>query len=511
MDQIKANFLKGAYALLGETLGAKICARKVSAQLFYRREFPKVSIILYKSTSLKSKTLSNSFRALVALTFLFLSGQVFADFTSAMVDYDAKKFPQAMEEFKRLASLGHKESQQNIGVMYFRGEGVDKNLTESYAWLALASSDGNADRGRIRDIVIKKLDEQQKELAFKRAEELLNTMGDAALKEKYTPELLADMDCQFSLKRRKIEKPIFSKELRLLRKDASVDLEFTIDKLGYVRDYSAIFATDKNFISPSLNALKYWQFEPYIVNGAPTEVAVKQIRMKYHLEGIEWDKEKVKNYVDELRIKAESGTSADRYAFAYVTSLISELRVERRESNNWFLKAAQEGLADAQYEVGKSLFRGEGCKTDVKKGIEWLTLAARANNPQSQYFLGVSMLGSEQFKQNKAQAVEWLNHAAVNKHAKAGMRLAWILSTEVDESFRDPQKALILAKEFYKDYADKLRSNETLAAAQAANNLYDAAIKSQKLALEAAKEINYPLDNLNKRLMSYEQHQPWRE
>jgi TPR repeat protein len=70
--------------------------------------------------------------------FLLLSSFARADFTVAMANYEAKKFPEAMEEFKRLASLGHKDSQMNLGVMYFRGEGLAKDLIEAYAWMALA-------------------------------------------------------------------------------------------------------------------------------------------------------------------------------------------------------------------------------------------------------------------------------------------------------------------------------------------------------------------------------------
>src|SRR6266496_399631 len=98
-----------------------------------------------------------------AVTFLTMfSSLVLADFLSAMKDYQNKNYEVAMAEFKRSAVLGHKASQFNIGVMYFRGEGVTPDPVESYAWLAVSATDKDPERVRIRDLVMSKMDEPQK-------------------------------------------------------------------------------------------------------------------------------------------------------------------------------------------------------------------------------------------------------------------------------------------------------------------------------------------------------------
>lgn len=434
-----------------------------------------------------------------------------ADFSSAMFNYEAKKFPEAMKEFKRLASLGHKDSQFNLGVMYFRGEGLEKSPAEAYAWLAVAATDGSEYSSKMRDLVASKLDASQKEQAFKRADELLSQMNDTALKSRLMPVLLSDVDCKFKLKPIKMEPPQYPQSMLNQGMNGSVDVDYTVDKLGFVRDYSVIATTDAAFTKETFNALKTWRYEMTYVSGQPVEVVVKQVRMNYRMSGTMWDKRKIKTYLEGLRAKAETGTPIDMYSFAYVTSLIPELKVQRQESNEWYLKAAQAGLPIAQYEIGKALFRGEGCETDTKKAIEWLTLAAQDSSPDAQYFLGVSLLGSDQFQQNKKQAIEWLNHAVAGKHPKAAMRLSWILATDEDDVYRDAKKSLDLVNEVYDSYPDKFRANENLAAAQAANGMFDEAIKSQELAIKLAKQINYPADALNNRLAIYKQHQSLRE
>jgi uncharacterized protein len=450
-------------------------------------------------------------KILLGLTFLSISLAPKADFTTAMANYNVKQFPEAMEEFKRLALLGHKDSQFNIGVMHFRGEGVAENPVEAYAWLALASADGDAERSHMRDILMKKLDTSQKQQALERTDVLLKQLGDEALKEKLTPVLLSDADCQFQLTMSKLVQPLYPMDMIKRGLGGSVDLDFTVDTLGFVRDYSVIVSTNKSFEQPSLDAIKKWRYEPIIIDGKPVEVSVKQIRVRFRVEGAEWDQLKIKKYVTELREKASTGTPNDMYVFAYITDMLSELKVQRKEANFWLLKAAQAGLASAQYEMGKSLVRGEGCKQDVQKGVQWLTLAAQDNSPDAQYFLGVSLLGSDKFQQNKQQAIEWLNHAAASGHPRAMMRLAWILATDHEEHIRDAAKSLTLVNKIYAFYPDKFRANETLAAAQAVNGLFDEAIKSQKEAIKFAKQIDYPLDALQLRLVAYQQQQAWRE
>lgn len=434
-----------------------------------------------------------------------------ADFSSAMENYEAKKFPEAMAELKRLASLGHRDSQLNVGVMYFRGEGVDKDLVEGYSWVALAASDNNAERSRIRDALMAKMDAAQKQKALARTEYLLSQYGEAALKEKLTPVLISDADCKFKLTPIYLDIKSYPRPMREQGLEASVDVDFTVDKLGYARDYSIVYSTRKGFEAHTLEAVKFWRYQPVVAEGKPVEVVVKQVRIKYKLEQNQWNKKAVDKYVTDLRNKAENGSARDMYAFAYITNLVSELKVERRESNSWFLKAATAGMPLAQYEIGKSLIRGEGCQADVQKGIQWLTLAAQDSSPDAQYFLGVSLLGSGEFAKNKAQGINWLQHAATAKHPKASMRLAWILATDSEGSYRNPAAALSLINSIYETYPDKLRANETLAAVQAANGLFDEAVASQLKAIKFAQEIEYPQELGQQRLAAYQQRQAWRE
>jgi localization factor PodJL len=69
-------------------------------------------------------------------------------------------YKSASQWFRKAAERGVADSQFNLGILYARGIGVEQNLAESYKWFSLAAAQGDADAGRKRDDVAKRLDPQ---------------------------------------------------------------------------------------------------------------------------------------------------------------------------------------------------------------------------------------------------------------------------------------------------------------------------------------------------------------
>jgi localization factor PodJL len=67
--------------------------------------------------------------------------------------------------FRKAADRGVAESQFNLGILYARGIGVEQNLAESFKWFSLAAAQGDADAGRKRDDIAKRLDVQSQAAA----------------------------------------------------------------------------------------------------------------------------------------------------------------------------------------------------------------------------------------------------------------------------------------------------------------------------------------------------------
>ena len=52
-------------------------------------------------------------------------------------------YPMAAKWFRKAADQGHAQSQQSLAVMYGKGQGVPRDFVVSYAWLILASEQGD--------------------------------------------------------------------------------------------------------------------------------------------------------------------------------------------------------------------------------------------------------------------------------------------------------------------------------------------------------------------------------
>ncbi len=83
-------------------------------------------------------------RLIVVLTLLIVSALTAeADFEAAEKAYDQGDFATALREFK---ADGSPRSLNNVGMIYFNGEGVDQDKREALRWFRKAAEAGNVKR-----------------------------------------------------------------------------------------------------------------------------------------------------------------------------------------------------------------------------------------------------------------------------------------------------------------------------------------------------------------------------
>lgn len=82
---------------------------------------------------------------LFVCAFVFsLSGQAIADRLSDAEDaFDTGDYEKAAMIFKSLAEKGDSEAQINLGMLYYRGQGVPQDYLEAVKWYRLAAKQGN--------------------------------------------------------------------------------------------------------------------------------------------------------------------------------------------------------------------------------------------------------------------------------------------------------------------------------------------------------------------------------
>lgn len=89
------------------------------------------------------------------------SVSAFADFDQAISNYRSDNYDAAFAGFMEGALEGDHVAQFNVGVMYYRGQGVPKNVVEAYSWIDLATEGGDVEMVRAQSYLILELTTNQ--------------------------------------------------------------------------------------------------------------------------------------------------------------------------------------------------------------------------------------------------------------------------------------------------------------------------------------------------------------
>ena len=92
---------------------------------------------------------------------------------------------------------------------------------------------------------------------------------------------------------------------------------------------------------------------------------------------------------------------------------------DKREAMRWLRKAAEQGDAEAQTNLGDACWKGEGVDNDLREAVHWWRKAAVQGYTKAQYNLAGAYLDGRGVDKDKREAVRWWR-----KGAKQGYDLA---------------------------------------------------------------------------------------
>ena len=89
----------------------------------------------------------------------------------------------------------------------------------------------------------------------------------------------------------------------------------------------------------------------------------------------------------------------------------------------WYRMAADQGLSQAQYNLGVMYDNGQGVAQDYSAAMKWSRMAADQGEPGAQYNLGSMYHHGQGVPQNTSEALRWLHKAQVqgDEIAKRGI------------------------------------------------------------------------------------------
>lgn len=88
------------------------------------------------------------------------------------------------------------------------------------------------------------------------------------------------------------------------------------------------------------------------------------------------------------------------------------LEREPQEAAEWFRKAAEQGNADAQYNLGMAYYKGDGVDRDRQAALMWFKKAADAGVALAQYNFGAMCIKGKEEDANELLGVKYIRKAA---------------------------------------------------------------------------------------------------
>ncbi|WP_223669112.1 TonB family protein [Kangiella shandongensis] len=318
----------------------------------------------------------NKFLSLILLLFPLTSVASFRDATTL---YEKGLYEEAFNEYYQLAKIGHKDSQFNVGVMYFEGVGVDKDPLKAYAWVKLSDEDKLAEKVFLEEIRQEITKEQP--LIDEFYESLKSKYGNDAIAEAYQPVIVDDKKETVSPKAIKQKPAKYPINARVKGYTGWVLFDFNLSPGGYPTDIKVVDSFPKDlFVKSAFKAVKNWRFEPLNTSERFT------YKMEFMLlDGNSDYKAKYKSLM-EIKEKALKGDPSSQYLHARY----GDYNIEDNKnfsSSSWYYEAARNGVLNAQFELAERLLDGDGCEKDPDKAINWLKASANSGFALSQFEL----------------------------------------------------------------------------------------------------------------------------
>lgn len=106
-----------------------------------------------------------------------------------------------------------------------------------------------------------------------------------------------------------------------------------------------------------------------------------------------------------------------------VVAAFAAVEVANGESFNATLKKAEQGDAEAQFQLGNKYRKGEGVRKSYKEAAKWFRKAAEQGHAKAQNNLGNRYRYGQGVRQDYEEAAKWYRKAAAQGNAKAKKNL----------------------------------------------------------------------------------------
>lgn len=126
--------------------------------------------------------------------------------------------------------------------------------------------------------------------------------------------------------------------------------------------------------------------------------------------------------VDDVRALAEQGDAQAQFNLGVMYAKGDGVAQDHVEAVEWYRRAAEQGDASGQSSLGYKYDKGLGMLQDHAEAVKWYRRAAEQGDAEAQFYLGLKYLSGEGVPKDYVRAHMWSNLAAA-QGTEAGVML----------------------------------------------------------------------------------------
>ena len=166
-----------------------------------------------------------------------------------------------------------------------------------------------------------------------------------------------------------------------------------------------------------------WTMEQITVSAANGESESQEALGDYYQTGRNGLSINLSEAVKWYRKAAEQGNADGQYNLGDMYANGSGVVKDEAEAVKWYRKSAEQGNANGQCNVGSMYANGSGVVKDEAEAVKWYRKSAEQGNAYGQYNLGLMYANGRGVAKDDVEAVKWYRKAAEQGHANGQCNL----------------------------------------------------------------------------------------
>ena len=284
----------------------------------------------------------------------------------------------------QLASQNNAEAQFNLGVMYYKGDGMPQDHSKAAEWFKKAADQGHT--------------KSQNNL------EAMYSNGEIAYPYKIASQQISEPLPIF------IRSPITAESKALTAsKTLIAEAEKDIKR-------AQAEASSEKMSADIAKGTKYQATMEELAKRGDPKAQLLMGMMYARGDGVRQDSSKAAEWYE------KAANQGDAFAQTYLGKMYSKgdgVRQDSAKAAEWYEKAANQGNSLAQLNLGVLYHQGEGVRQDYAKAAKWYEKAANQDDIEAQFLLAMAYLGGKGVRQDYARTAEWLEKAANQGDSRA--------------------------------------------------------------------------------------------